>query len=118
MKRRIRSFQYAWQGIRSVFARETNAQIHVLATVLVLIAGYVLNIANWEWAVIILCIGLVISMECINSAIEYLANFVSPERNEQIKQVKDVAAAAVLISALAAAAVGILVFAPKIWAFL
>lgn len=114
MKRLIKSFQYAFQGLRTVFAREINAQIHFFATSLVLIFGYLLEIASWEWVAVLLCIGLVISMECLNSAVEYLANFVSPEKNEQIKHVKDAAAAAVLFSALTAAAVGIFIFAPKV----
>ncbi|WP_166333744.1 diacylglycerol kinase [Sphingobacterium chungjuense] len=115
MKRLIASFRYAGQGLRTVFRSETNFRIHLAASLMVIILGYILKIATLEWVAISLSIGLVISMECLNSAVEYLADFVSPEKNEQIKKVKDAAAAAVLISALASIGVGLLIFAPKMW---
>lgn len=115
MKRLIESFQHAGQGLRTVLRSETNFRIHLAASFLVIILGYVFEIATLEWVAIVLSIGLVMSMESLNSAVEYLADFVSPERHAQIKKVKDAAAAAVLLTALTAAVVGLCIFAPKIW---
>ena len=115
MKRLIASFRYAGQGLRSVFQSEANFRIHLAASLLAIILGYVFEIATLEWVAISLSIGLVMSMECLNSAIEYLADFVSPQKDAQIKKVKDAAAAAVLVTAVAAAVVGLCIFAPKIW---
>ena len=115
MKRLIASFRYAGQGLRNVCQSEANFRIHLAASLVVIILGYVFEIATLEWVAISLSIGLVMSMECLNSAIEYLADFVSPHKHTQIKKVKDAAAAAVLVTALAAAVVGLCIFAPKIW---
>ena len=82
--------------------------------IIAIILGIVLKISNIEWIAIIMVIGLVFSIEIINSAIENLADFVSPNYNEIIKKVKDLSAAAVLISALVSLIIGIIIFIPKI----
>ena len=114
LKKRLISFKYAINGIKILFREEPNAKIHLFVTICVLIAGFAFRISGGEWMAVILCIGLVIALEAINSAIENLADFVSPEKNETIKKVKDLAAGAVLIGAVAAAVVGVIVFLPKI----
>ena len=82
--------------------------------ILVIIASFVLKINKNEWLSIIIVIGFVFSMEIINSAIEQLADFVSPNYQEIIKKVKDLSAAAVLISALVSVIVAFIIFIPKI----
>ena len=114
LKKRLISFKYAINGIKILFREEPNAKIHLFATICVLIAGFAFRISNGEWMAVILCIGLVIALEAINSAIENIADFVSPEKHETIKKVKDLAAGAVLIGAVASAIVGVIVFLPKI----
>ena len=75
-----------------------------------------MKISILEWVTIVIAIGLVIALEAINSSIEKLSDFVSPEMHNQIKTVKDLSAAGVLISAITAVIVGLLVFIPKIFA--
>ena len=77
-------------------------------------AGFLLQISLFEWVAVVLCIGLVITLELINSAIENMSDFVSPEKNDIIKKVKDLSAAAVFIAAICSAIVGIIIFLPKI----
>lgn len=114
LRKRLNSFKYAFNGLRILFNEEHNARIHLLATLLVIFLGFFYKISNLEWVSILLSIGLVFSMEIINTAIENLADFVSPERNEKIKKVKDLAAAGVLVSAVVALFVGLLIFVPKL----
>ena len=114
LKKRLISFKYAINGIKILFWEEPNAKIHLFVTVCVLIAGFAFRISGGEWIAVILCIGLVIALESLNSAIENIADFVSPGRHETIKKVKDLAAGAVLIGAVASVIVGMIVFLPKI----
>ena len=117
-KKRAKSFVYAWQGMRSLVSREHNAWIHSFATVCVLIAGFAFQITRIEWALVILCIGTVFAAEGFNTAIERMVDFVSPERHPQAGLIKDVAAGAVLFTAIAAAIVGLIVFVPYVRAFI
>lgn len=114
MKKRALSFQYAFNGMRILFREEHNAWIHLAILAFVAVAGFYFNISNAEWMWIAIVSGFVLAMEAMNTAIETLANYVMPERHRLIKASKDLGAAAVLISAITAATVGIIVFLPKI----
>ena len=111
-KKQLRSFHYAWQGIRQCVGREQNLSFHLIVTVLVIGAGFAFGITPGEWTAICLCIGLVVSAELFNTAIERLVDLVSPQRHPLAGQVKDIAAGAVLVCALAAIAVGLIIFVP------
>ena len=112
--KRLKSFTYAINGLRILIREEHNARIHVVAGILAVVAGFVLDISKVEWLAIILSIGFVLAMELVNSAIENIADFVSPERHETIKKIKDLAAGSVLVSTLTALIVGLMVFVPKV----
>lgn len=114
IKRRLKSFRYAFSGLRVLVREEHNARIHLFATVCVIVMGVLLRISCTEWVAVALAIGLVFGMEAINSAVENICDFVCPERDARIKKIKDLAAAAVLLSAIAALAVGLFIFIPKI----
>ena len=88
------------------------------AEIVVIAAGCLLKLAVWEWVAIVLCIGLVISSECMNTALERLADRVSGEMDPLIKQAKDCSSAAVLVLAMTSAVVGSIVFVPKISAWM
>jgi diacylglycerol kinase len=115
IKRRLQSFQYAFQGVFHLFATQPNARIHGIAAILVTAAGWYFNLHHLEWALLFLSIGMVVAAEACNTAIEELTNLVSPEIRPQAGRVKDVAAAAVLLSACAAALVGLVIFAPRLY---
>lgn len=118
MNKRIKSFGYAWKGIKSFINREPNAWIHCTAIVLVTIAGFGFGITRTEWLIVILCFGIVLAAEGFNTAIERLVNLVSPEHNPIAGDVKDIAAGAVLICAVAAAIAGVVIFTPYILSIL
>ncbi|MEI6081122.1 MAG: diacylglycerol kinase family protein [Verrucomicrobiota bacterium] len=107
---RIRSFGYAFNGLKVLLLTQPHAQLHAFATLVVLIAGKILHLRRWEWVAILLCIGMVWMAEALNTAIEFLADEVSLEKRERIGKAKDVAAGGVLITALISVAVAVLVF--------
>ena len=107
-------FRYAFNGIRLLIPREHNAWIHCFAAVCVVVAGILLGLSETEWIAVVIVIGAVLAAEAVNSALEAIADFVSPEYSEAIKRTKDLAAGAVLIMAIAAAIVGGIIFFPKL----
>ena len=114
IKKRIQSFKYAFNGLRILLCEEHNAWIHLCITVCVLAMGFVFKISAGEWIAVIFCIGFVFALELINTAIENIADYVSEEYHDLIKKTKDLAAAAVLVGAIAAAMTGLIIFVPKI----
>ena len=109
-----RSFQYAWNGISYCFKTQQNFRIHLLVFTLVCIAGFFLKISHTEWLVIILCGVLVLMLEMINTAIEYLCDVVTTDFHPMIRIIKDVIAGAVLVSAAGTVVAGLIIFLPKI----
>lgn len=114
IKDRLRSFKYALNGFKILLLEEHNFRIHILASVLVIITSLVLQINRLEWTVILLSISIVLVTETINTAIENLANFVSPKYNTLIKKIKDLTAAAVLIASIIAFVIAIIIFIPNL----
>jgi diacylglycerol kinase (ATP) len=114
IKSRIMSFKYALNGILQVIKSQHNAWIHLAAAVSVLLAGLWLGISATEWVAVILSTGMVLSAEAFNTAIELLVDKISPQQNPIAGKIKDVAAAAVLFVAGAAAIVGLIIFVPKL----
>ena len=114
LRARLRSFRYAFAGLRLLLREEHNARIHATITVLVVVAGIVLRVSPVEWGVLVICIGMVLAAEAFNSAIERIANYLTTERDDRIRDIKDLAAGAVLLCAIAAAIVGLIVFVPHI----
>jgi diacylglycerol kinase len=114
MVSRIRSFEHAFAGIKQFFQTQHNAIVHAIATVIVIFAGFLLRLSPTEWMLTVVAIALVWTAELFNTAIEALCDMVTREKHPQIKFIKDVAAAAVLVSALAAVIIGLIIFIPKI----
>jgi diacylglycerol kinase len=114
LKLRLMSFRYAFAGIRNLLVYEHNARIHLLVAILAIILGIVLHIALWQWAILAIAVFGVFIAEIFNSAIEKLADVVSPGYHEEIKKVKDYCAAAVLMASILAVIAGIIIFLPEI----
>ena len=111
---RVRSFACAGRGVWVLVRTQRNAWIHATATAGVMAAGLVLRVSREEWCLLILAMGLVWAAEGINTAVEALADAVSTAPDARIGRVKDIAAGGVLLAAVAAAAVGLLIFGPKL----
>ena len=111
---RFKSFTYAWSGIKELLRTEHNTWVHLFLTIIAVTLGLVFNIALNEWAALIICMTIVWTAEIFNTCIEKLLDFMSTDRHPQIKNIKDMAAAAVLIASWAAVIVGAIIFIPKI----
>lgn len=114
IKERIASFKYALNGLKIILETQHNFMIHLIAAILVTAAGLFFHVSNIEWIIIIITIAIVLCIEAINTSIEKLTDLVSPDYDEQAGKVKDIAAAAVLIAAIASVIVGVIIFLPKI----
>ena len=110
-KRLAESFAHAGSGLYFCIHRERNLRIHLTAAFYVVIAAILAKLNTGEWAAVLLCFALVISMELINTAVEKVCDKITTEYDEKIKQIKDISAAAVLISAAFATLLAIVVFA-------
>ncbi len=107
---------FALEGWFHFFRTEANGRIQAVVAIMVVTAGFIFGISAQEWLWILLCIGLVIGLEMVNTAIETLANHLHPDQHPDIKIVKDVAAGAVLWAAVVSAIIGVIIFLPKFWA--
>ena len=114
MQRFFRSLGYALNGLLQLIRHERNYQIHIAAFVGVLALGIFFGISSMEWVMIFLISALVMGLEAINTAIEHFCNLYSSEVNEHIKKIKDVAAGAVLITAVFAVCIAVVVFLPYV----
>ena len=110
----IRSFGHALRGCAMLFGSERNARIHLVAFVLVVVAGFWFNIDRTEWMMIVLASGAVIAAEAMNTAIEGTIDLLHPQHGEKAGRIKDIAAGAVLFVTLAAIVIGVIVFYPQI----
>ena len=111
----IRSFGYAGKGIFLFFRSPSNAWLHVAALILVTSTGFFLHISGNEWISIAIACSSVIACEMLNTSIELLTDMVMPGYNKKAGKVKDIAAGAVLVTALGALVVGLVIFLPKIF---
>jgi diacylglycerol kinase (ATP) len=114
---RIRSFCHAMRGIVHMVRCQHNAWIHAAATLVVLSAGFLLRITPSDWCWIVLAIAIVWTAEALNTALEFLADVASPKFHPLVRDAKDVAAGAVLLTSVAAVVIGAIVFWPHIERF-
>jgi len=111
---RLESFRCAFRGVGTLLASQHNARIHLLATVCVCGLGFLIGISRLEWCALAVAIVMVWTAEALNTAFEFLCDVASPEFHPLIQKAKDVAAAAVLLSAAGAAVIGLIVFVPHL----
>lgn len=110
----FKGFIFAFQGIKTAFLEQRNLRFHSAAALIVIAAGFIFEITKTEWLIALLCIAMVIGMELLNTAVEYLTDLASPEIHPLAKKAKDVAAAAVLFVSIIAAIIGLIIFLPYI----
>ncbi len=111
---RLKSVRYAFNGAVYLFKTESSIKIQLFIAIFVTITGVYFEISKTEWMFQVAMIGLVISMEGINTAVEYIADFVHPDFHKSIGRIKDIAAGAVFIASMAAVIVAIIIYYPKI----
>jgi diacylglycerol kinase (ATP) len=114
LRRIVRSFGYAVEGLGVMLRTQPNFLVHVTAATVVIVAGLMVHLTPAEFAIVALTIALVLIVECLNTALETVCDLVSPGFDPLVKRAKDVSAAAVLIGAAGAVVVAVLLFAPHL----
>jgi len=114
MKTFFSSVLFALQGMRQFFSRDRNGKIQIVFGVTAILLGFTVSLSAFQWLLVLFCIGLVISLEMINSAIERYCDLVTTEFHPGIKTIKDVAAGAVLMASLMSLIIGLIIFIPAL----
>jgi len=111
---RLKSFEFALKGAYKLITTEHSIMVQSFIAILVIIAGFYFEISHEEWLFQTLAIGLVLSIEGMNTAVEKVADFIHPEFHQKIGFIKDIAAGAVFFAALTAFAIGLMIYLPKL----
>lgn len=115
LHRLFKSFSYAGKGLFKTFREEQNLRIQAIASLIVIALGIYFGISRLEWVWLTLVIALVFIVEITNSAVERITDVLKPRINSYVKEIKDIMAAAVLLSSIAAIIVGCFIFAPYVY---
>jgi diacylglycerol kinase len=121
MKRHHISFKHAWDGVVVAVRTQPNFRVHLLVSVTITVLGFLLHISSLEWAVLFITVALGLAIELLNTSIEFTVDLITKEYHELAKFAKDTAAAAMLIYAVGAIAVGLVVFVPhllRLWLYI
>ncbi len=116
IKNRLLSFKYAFNGIGYMLKTQHNSWIHLVAAITAIIMGLIYKVSSVEWCLLVFAIGLVFTTEMINTSIEKLVDICTPDYNDTAGKAKDVAAGAVLVTAIISVIIGLIIFLPKIFA--
>ncbi|MBE5660718.1 diacylglycerol kinase family protein [Staphylococcus sp. SS87] len=108
----MKRFKYALDGLKILIQKDYKFLLHVFAMIVVIVFGFVFNINQIEWLFILIAIALVLTVEALNTAIEYVVDLVTVEYHEFAKYAKDIAAFSVLIVSILAVIIGLIVFVP------
>lgn len=115
IKDRIRAFKFAFKGFYILISQEDSIIAQSIIAILVTIAGFIFDLSATEWMFQIFAIGLLLSVEALNTAIERLADFVHPEHHKKIGIIKDIGAGAAFFAAVTAIIIGLIIYLPKIF---
>lgn len=105
---------FAFKGAIKLITTEHSIMVQSSLAVVLIIAGFYFNISHEEWMFQTLAIGLVLSIEGLNTAVEKVADFIHPEFHQKIGFIKDIAAGAVFFAAMTAIALGLMIYLPKV----
>ena len=114
MKAFFKSLMFAIVGVKQFFSRDRNGKIQTVIGITAIILGFTVSLSSFQWLLVLFCIGLVISLEMINSAIEKYCDLVTTDFHPGIKIIKDVAAGAVLVASLMSLVIGLIIFIPAL----
>lgn len=117
-KKFLRSFKFAINGLRLVYAKEFNFKIHFVFSIVAMASGFIFSISKMEWLVVVLLISGMFALEMMNTAIEKTVDLITEDYHPLAGQAKDIAAGAVLCYAGGAVIAGLIIFLPKLWGFI
>lgn len=114
VKGRLKSLRFAYRGMLILVRSEHSIMVQLGIGVLVSVLGYFVGLSRTEWMLQTICIGMVLSAEGLNTAVEKLCDFVHPGPDPRIGRIKDISAGGVGFAAVSAVVVGIIIYGPKV----
>lgn len=111
---RIKSVGFAFKGLFLLVRTEASIKVQLVIAIVMTLLGFYLGISTTEWILQCICIGLVMGIEGMNTAIEKLSDFVQPDYDEKIGFIKDISAGSVMLVSIISVIVGLLIYLPKI----
>ena len=111
----MQSFLNALKGLSAAIRNERHMRVHLILSLLTICLGFYYELILWEWVAILICIGMVVSLEIINTAIEEVCDFIHRDHHPKIGLIKDLSAGAVLMISFISLLVGLLIFLPKVF---
>ena len=117
-KRLSSSLKYAFDGLKYAYKNEQSMTVHIVVTILVIMFGFIFEISSYEWIIVVLCIGIMMCVELVNTSIEAVVDLVTKKYDEKAKIAKDIAAAVSVMFSITSIIVGLIIFAPKIINFI
>ena len=118
LHKRLHSFKYAFKGIKIGWREEANFRFDIVCATLAIVAAWLLRLSLLEWIVVVFSIGLVLSAELFNTALEELCDMMRPTHDPHVAKIKDLAAGATLVASWTALIAGAVVFVPHLLRFL
>jgi undecaprenol kinase/diacylglycerol kinase (ATP) len=118
MKKFSKAVRFALEGMKEFFIRDRNGRIQTVIGFTAILLGFTVSLSSMQWLFVLFCIGLVLSLEMINSAIERYCDLITIDYHPGIKIIKDVAAGAVLVASMMSLVIGLIIFIPAILEFL
>ncbi|MDG4717144.1 MULTISPECIES: diacylglycerol kinase [Winogradskyella] len=112
---RLKSVGFAFKGMLILIKTEASIKIQVFIAIVITLAGFYFNISTTEWMFQTAMIGLVMSIEGVNTAVEYIADFIHPDHHPKIGLIKDISAGAVFIASIVAVIIAGIIYLPKIF---
>lgn len=117
-KRLSSSLKYAFDGLKYAYKNEQSMTVHIVVTILVIMFAFIFEISSYEWIIVVLCIGIMMCVELVNTSIEAVVDLVTKKYDEKAKVAKDVAAAVSVMFSITSIIVGLIIFVPKIINFI
>jgi undecaprenol kinase len=114
LSRLLKSFHFAYEGIIHAYKTEKNIRVHTIIGIFVILLASYLKVEKWEWMIIIILIGAMLSLELLNSAIERVVDLVTDEYEVLAKQAKDLSAGAVFVFAIISVMIGLIIFGSRL----
>lgn len=117
IRRHTISFRHAWEGLIWAMVTQPNFRVHIVISIIVIVAGLTFKVLPQEWLVLLLCITIGICLELVNTAIEAATDLITTEHRHYAKIAKDTSAAAMLTFAVGASLIAFVIFVPKLIRF-
>lgn len=115
IKRLLKSFQYAWEGVKFAWQNEQNFRVQTIIALIIVVLMFVFPTKAWEKIALFLIIMIILTFELLNTIFEHLIDLVQPKLHPYVREIKNLMSATVLLAAISAVVIGLIIFIPYIF---